>query len=699
MILYTDADGAKKKGVVADSFNYQGEGLIVLEDGTKVPFASILGVLEDEKQESVDETSDVSGDGEITDESPAEVEEEPASQEEVDVYADFPRKKSGEIDSAKLTDEQALVYAKREHGEEFAVESARAAIIALGKKRKEVESKMRTEGNVAKRADMQSQIKGIDKRIGIYQEYLKNHEKAQESAPSEDAVTDVKKEDVQENITENDLSLPKENEEKSISPDVSAEEREELESRGIDKNTNISINEVSKSVSQRHDGTLPERDGGMEEESDPFRRGFEASIRNAQTDKGDISEQEIAEAARAFAKKNGRWVPLANLTELGAPFPSGMENDVYYNDREGSVYKVNNLSLHKNNILSLLERIDLHNQLFPNTAYSLFGFAGFKNGAVYPILKQDFVPNANFATPEEIDGYMRSMGFENGEKEAEYSNGKYVVSDLRPRNVLKSLSGNFYVIDAGVELNSSELPEKQEALSQSEDVNSLFSELESEVGRLSELFHTPVQVHYSPETIQNATARNAAEDGLAKGWYVDGEVHIYLPNATGVEDIQETFFHEVVAHKGVKEMLGDKHSELMDALFDVLPESEQKRLLELYGEKHIAADEYLAELAERGGFESEESRGIISKIVEAIREFLSRYHIRIGSPTAEEIAHALLKESAARLTEKRKEEDAPKFNGDILAYARDINKRNQLREAAKDVDKNPSKAQQEARKL
>ena len=271
-----------------------------------------------------------------------------------------------------------------------------------------------------------------------------------------------------------------------------------------------------------------------------------------------------------------------------------------------------------------------------------------------------------------------------------------MVSDLRPRNVLKSLSGNFYVIDAGVELNSGELPEKQEVLSQSEDVNPLFSELEEEVNRLSELFHTHVRVHYSPETIQNATARKAAEDGLAKGWYVDGEVHIYLPNATGVEDIQETFFHEVVAHKGVKDMLGDKHSELMDALFDLIPESEQNRLLDLYGEKHIAADEYLAELAERGGFESEESRGIISKIIDAIREFLSRYHIQISAPTAEDIANSLLKESAARLTEKRKEEDAPKFNGNILSYARDLHKRNQLREAARDVEKSPSKAQQEA---
>lgn len=670
-ILYADADGAKKKGVVADGFNYQGEGLIVLEDGTKVPFESILGVLENENQDAMGEAVVTPSERESAEVSPVEEEGMSATQEEVDVYADFPKRKNGEIDSDKLTDEQSLIYAEREHGEEFAVESAQAAIDALGKKRNEVSDKMNAEGSVAKRADMQSQIKIIDKRIGVYQEYLKNREKVQDLEPSEETVADVKKEDVQKNIPENDLSLPKEN-------------------------TNISRDEVSKSVSQRHDGSLPERDRGMEEESDSFRGGFEASIRNAQTDKGVISEQEIAKVARAFAKKKGRWVPLASLTELGAPFPSGMENDVYYNDREGSVYKVNNLSLHRNNILSILERIDLHNQLFPNTEYSLFGFAGFENGTVYPILKQDFVPNADFATPEEIDGYMHSMGFENSEREAEYSNGKYVVSDLRPRNVLKSLSGNFYVIDAWVELNSGELPEKQEVLSQSEDVNPLFSELEEEVNRLSELFHTPVRVHYSPETIQNATARKAAEDGLAKGWYVDGEVHIYLPNATGVEDIQETFFHEVVAHKGVKDMLGDKHSELMDALFDLIPESEQNRLLDLYGEKHIAADEYLAELAERGGFESEESRGIISKIIDAIREFLSRYHIQISAPTAEDIANSLLKESAARLTEKRKEEDAPKFNGNILSYARDLHKRNQLREAARDVEKSPSKAQQEA---
>lgn len=718
-ILYTDADGAKKKGVVADSFNYQGEGLIVLEDGTKVPFASILGVLEDEKQEAMGETVDAPSEGASTDESPSEVEETPASQEEVDAYADFPRKKSGEIDSAKLTDEQALVYAEREHGEEFAIESARAAIVALNKKRGEVSDKMKAEGSVAKRADMQSQIKGIDKRIGIYQEYLKNHEKAQESAPSEDAVTDVKKEDVQENITENDLSLPKENEENSkSSTDEQSSETELDNGRAVEGS--------------------PERSvvGGQQEKSG-IHRTIEAAYRGGSISP-DVSAEEREELEsrgidpywdkplflsnlKSEAQKNGAWVEdsyLSDKTLIHDQKATGTsENDIYLHPEGDRVSKLNNLSYvsggdHTRNLKSLIDRIDAHNHLFPEVAYTIKGFMNNKHRRPSLVLEQPYVRDAERnATQSEIDIYLLQRGFKkDGVREWSnghevWSNGVYELFDARPANVLKGRDGSLYFIDTYPhsvaymnqgEMNAKKVPPSESEAEQDVRPDESYKELEAEVGRLSELFHTPVQVHYSPETIQNATARKAAEDGLAKGWYVDGEVHIYLPNATGIADIQETFFHEVVAHKGVKEMLGDKHNELLNALFDVLPEADQKRLLDLYGEKHVAADEYLAELAERGGFESKESRGIISKIVDAIREFLSRYHIRIGSPTAEEIANSFLKESAARLTEKRKEADAPKFNGDILAYARDLHKRNQLREAAKDVETNPSKAQQEA---
>ena len=718
-ILYADADGTKKKGIVADSFNYQGEGLIVLEDGTKVPFASILGVLEEEKQESADEISDALSEGVTTDESPTDEEEESAARDEVDVYADFPRRKNGGIDSDKLTDEQALIYAEREHGEEFAAESARAAVDALDKKRDQVTDKMSVEGNVAKRADMQSQIKDIDKRIGIYQEYLKNHEDDQNIALSEESDTDVKKEDIQENIPENDLSLPKENEENSKSS--TDEQSSETE---LDNGRAVEGGAVGTPLGKSEEG------GGIARTIEAAYRGGGISPDVTAEEREELESRGIdpywdmplfLSNLKSEAQKNGAWVEdsyLSNKTLIHDQKATGTsENDIYLHSDGARVSKLNNLSYvsgegHAKNLLSLFDRISAHNHLFPNVSYTVKGFMNNKHGRPSLVLEQPYVRDAERnATQDEINEYLSLIGFEkdgvrdwsNGHEV--WSNGVYELFDARPANVLKGRDGSLYFIDtyphSVAYMNQGKVSAKKEShsepdVAQDERPDESYKELEEEINRLSELFHTPVRLHYSPETIQNVTARKAAEDGLAKGWYVDGEVHIYLPNATGVEDIQETFFHEVVAHKGVKDMLGDKHSELMYALFDIIPESEQNRLLDLYGEKHIAADEYLAELAERGGFESEESRGIISKIIDAIREFLSRYHIQISAPTAEDIANSLLKESAARLTDKLKEADAPAFNGDILAYARDLHKRNQLREAANVVEKNPSVAQQEA---
>ena len=98
-------------------------------------------------------------------------------------------------------------------------------------------------------------------------------------------------------------------------------------------------------------------------------------------------------------------------------------------------------------ILPLLERVALHNAIFPSSQYELTGFTGFEGGNVYPVLRQRYVPNATLSSPEEIDSYMRSLGFKQT-GEAAYSNGDVVISDLRPRNVLKDTDGDLYVVDA-----------------------------------------------------------------------------------------------------------------------------------------------------------------------------------------------------------------------------------------------------------
>lgn len=211
--------------------------------------------------------------------------------------------------------------------------------------------------------------------------------------------------------------------------------------------------EVSESIPQGEHGTLPEISGEQEEPVYQLRRRIEEASRNAsESERGRGHQQEVNQMIEAQAKESGLWTPIQNLSNLGTPFLSGNENDTYLDRENDAVYKMNNL-VNSKNLPELFKRIDLHNELFPQTKYELVGFTGFGNGgAIYPIYKQEYIDNAEFATPEEIGNYMQALGF-NKTGEAEYSNGDVTISDLRPRNVLKDAEGDIYVIDADFKRN------------------------------------------------------------------------------------------------------------------------------------------------------------------------------------------------------------------------------------------------------
>ena len=213
--------------------------------------------------------------------------------------------------------------------------------------------------------------------------------------------------------------------------------------------------EVSESIPQGEHGTLLEISGEQEEPVYQLRRRIEEASRNAsESERGRGHQQEVNQMIEAQAKESGLWTPIQNLSNLGTPFLSGNENDTYLDRENDAVYKMNNL-VNSKNLPKLFKRIDLHNELFPQTKYELVGFTGFGNGgAIYPIYKQEYIDNAEFATPEEIGNYMQALGF-NKTGEAEYSNGDVIISDLRPRNVLKDAEGDVYVIDADFKRNIS----------------------------------------------------------------------------------------------------------------------------------------------------------------------------------------------------------------------------------------------------
>lgn len=127
-------------------------------------------------------------------------------------------------------------------------------------------------------------------------------------------------------------------------------------------------------------------------------------------------------------------------------------------------------------------------------------------------------------------------------------------------------------------------------------------EVVAKVGELAESLHTPVRVARTISDVPDGVAKRAIEKGRnIKGWYDPntGEVVVYLPNTDSVADAQATILHEVVAHKGLKEMLGkESFDELCGKVFDALPEDVRNGLLEKHGDRLIAGDEYMASIAE-----------------------------------------------------------------------------------------------------
>ena len=144
--------------------------------------------------------------------------------------------------------------------------------------------------------------------------------------------------------------------------------------------------DILKSVSQGSNGAYDEENRRIREISDELQRLCRLHEKEPRDGKGDGGRFEIEQrAAEQYAKSVGMWIPMDKVFDLGEPGPSGNENDTYVSGT--IIYKVNNL-LNSGGIVKLLDKVLLHNLIFPNTAYILHGFAGYDKRSVMPVLMQ-----------------------------------------------------------------------------------------------------------------------------------------------------------------------------------------------------------------------------------------------------------------------------------------------------------------------
>lgn len=172
---------------------------------------------------------------------------------------------------------------------------------------------------------------------------------------------------------------------------------------------------------------------------------YEAQCRDGESHVSPFEAEQ--RAAESFAKEYGLWIPMEHVFDLGTPGPSGNENDTYVSN--DVIYKVNNL-LNSGSIISLFEKVRMHNEIFPDTFYQLHAFTGFDGRTIMPILRQDLVKDAEPTPQIAIDTYMAALGFNREDVVGRYSNTDYIVWDLIPRNVLRDRDGDIFVVDAEI---------------------------------------------------------------------------------------------------------------------------------------------------------------------------------------------------------------------------------------------------------
>ena len=137
------------------------------------------------------------------------------------------------------------------------------------------------------------------------------------------------------------------------------------------------------------------------------------------------------------------------------------------------------------------------------------------------------------------------------------------------------------------------------------------------------------------------------------------EIGIYLPYINSKADVDKTAIHEIVAHYGLKGLLGeDKYNELCDNVWELMSPYEQGQYLHYPGVNNArqAADEYIAHLAESMDAEtlSRSDKSIWEKIVEAVKNFFAPHKktdVDLTDAISEADLSTLLRASYARLAE------------------------------------------------
>lgn len=175
----------------------------------------------------------------------------------------------------------------------------------------------------------------------------------------------------------------------------------------------------------------------------------------------------------------------------------------------------------------------------------------------------------------------------------------------------------------------------------------------------------PVHLIETLEEVPTKDARKAILDGkVVTAWVTDGEVYLYMPYLRNRTEVDKTYIHEVVAHVGMKRLLGKEgyRQFCMRVYNEVMTEADRK-FYDAYPnvKDHAqAADEYIAHLSEDTDMES----SIWQKVVRIFRDALRVLGIETALTNKD--IQDMLRDSYKNLTNEENVADIDEESGQAM---------------------------------
>lgn len=235
---------------------------------------------------------------------------------------------------------------------------------------------------------------------------------------------------------------------------------------------------------------------------------------------------------------------------------------------------------------------------------------------------KEFIGDAKVEIPENVLTPKQRIAFE----EAGFKIGS-------PEKGVKKSEQIMEALEKGLTIDNTVLPDDGTKFrTDNGESNYPTSSVESHIEKVAQKTGAKVNMVSSVDEITNKAAKAAIEEGRKiTGWYDEktGEVHLYMPNIHDRYTAEKTIWHEVVGHKGMRELFGDERFDkfLREVWYD-LDKPENAALKKLVDEErkfnplniYDAIEEGIARLAEDGKGEPGFWNGIKNKVSDFLHE-------------------------------------------------------------------------------